>query len=231
MKHQPFHKLLALLCGVLLIGATLLTGCAANPEENHEGHDHTAPTTEQSDTKDEHNHKDPVAIGLTYEQDGETFTLVIKDCKGNVVYTKKGLEKKATLSQPVNDGVTCLSWVGGHNPGDFTCLYIDRLHCRVSDMIAGEQATDGTRILCTEKTDGKLNVVIRDLYDQNGFRQTHVLNDAYLEGEYTVLNAQMVGKDKGRLSYLVNGEGAHRIMEYSLYPDAETTKATEKTEK
>lgn len=235
---STFLRVLCLLCALLLMGTVALTGCGeetpAAESDPHAGHNHgtespqsTAPATKQ------HNHKEPALMHVAYESDeNNTYALIIKDCEGNLLLEKKGLAKKA-ISQQINDYVVCLSWVLNSNPGGYESLYIDRKTCRVSDVIAGEQATDGTRIVFTEIKNGVLNVTVRDLFDQNGYSKTTEVKEAYTKGDYTVLGTVMMEHDQVNVSYLTDKDGGHRFSSFNLYEKGEkdSAKTTEKTAK
>ena len=219
MNRHIWHKGLALLCAVLTVTATLLTGCGGKEEKQWHDHDTVA----------------VMDIAYTNEAEG-TLALTVKDCQGNLLYTKTGLTKKG-LVHNVTDTVVSLSWVTSNNPGGYETVYIDRLHCRVSELIAGEQATDGTRLVHTTVKKDKLTVIVQDLFDKDAFCQETVLEEAYLGGEYTVLGARLVMEDQVNVSYLTDAEGMHRITAFPLYPDGKPTteakepEATKETEK
>ena len=213
-----------------LIFSLLLTGCASEPAE--EGHNHeTAPTTGVTEsTEKKHDHKTPIAVGVKYTEVGDKYTLTIKDCEGNVLFTKENMEQKG-LAETISDSVFSISWILNSNPGGYETIYIDRLHCCVSDVIAGEQATDGTRLLYAEEKDGALVAIICDLFDKEGFHQEATLADAYMKGDYVVLGSRLVEDDKASIAYLVDGDGLHNNITYELYPDGKPTKKTETTKK
>lgn len=223
---RTFLRVLCLLCAILLMGA--LGSCGneepEEPEKPAVGGD--TPTAET------HDHSEPAAMRLSYEdEEGGTFTLIIKDCQGDVVYKEAGLAKKA-LSTQVTTGVVELAWVTANQPGGYECLYINRLTCQVSDKIIGEQATDGNRIVCSEIKDGKLYVTVRDLFDKNGYTKTTEIAEAYTGGEYTVLGTVKYGKDQVNVSYLTDKDGTHRIKAFDLYENGEErpTSATQPTQ-
>ncbi len=212
MKRHNVYKTLSLMLVPVLVATALLTSCKSKNEEPA-GHNHT------------------VAVGLAVsykdESDG-TLTCTVADCQGKVLFTKKGLTTKCA-TEAVSNSVFSLSWLVNNNPGGYESVYFDRLNCLVSEVYAGEQASDGTRLIYTETKDGKVNVMIRDLFNTDGFCEAYALEDAYTGGDYTVLGAQVTDNKSGKISYLVDGEGAHRLIEYNLYPDAKTTFRTKST--
>ena len=235
MNRHFLRKGLALLCGILLIATTLLSGCASEPAE--EGHNHETPAattgTSQAPTdpaEKGHNHKKPTAVNIEYAATGDKYTLTIKDCKDNTLFTKEGLTQKG-LSETISDSVFSISWVLNNNPGGYETIYIDRLNCRVSDVISGEQATDGTRLLYAVEKDGAVTAVVCDLFDKDGFRQETPLSDAYTKGDYVVLGARLVKDHNATVTYLTDAEGGRRSVVCDLYPDGKPTEETKKTEK
>lgn len=211
MKHQIAQKLLALLIAGLLIAGTLLTGCV----------DKQTPATE-------HVHETPATLNVSYaeETDG-TLTCTVTDCEGAVLFTKKELTQQG-LAQAVNDSVFSLSWVTNATaPDGFESVYFDRVHCRVSPMISGVQATDGVRVLYAQNEEGACSAVVQDLFDKTNYCETYPLTDAYTGGDYTFMGSKMTDDTHATLSYLVGEGGAHRIIEYDLYPDGKPTEQTE----
>lgn len=230
MKHTILRAL-CLLCALLMLGTFALTGCGsetATETDPHAGHDHgtegtTAPST------DAHDHKTTAAMGIAYETAADgTLTLTIKDCEGKLLCEQKGLAKKASTNQ-LGNGVVELFWVLNKNPGGYQCLYINSLTCQVSEMIAGEQVTDGNRIVYTEIKDGKLNVIVSDLFNKGGYYKVTELPEAYTAGAYTVLGAVKV-KEQVNVSYLTDKDGAHLIKAFDLYEKGEEAPTTKKTE-
>lgn len=235
MNMRHIFRAVAVILAVALL--VLAVGCNApadkTPEDPHAGHNHDTEATDTNATDaNVHNHEEPAIMRLNYEDEaGGTFALVIKDCKGEVILNKKGLTKKA-ISNQVTNGIVELTWVTSNNPGGYESLYINRLTCQVSDVIVGEQTTDGNRIVYSEIKDGKLNVIVRDLFNKGGYNKVTVIEDAYTKGEYTVLGTVKV-KEQVNVSYLTDKDGGHRIMAFDLYEKGEKkpTEATKKTEK
>ena len=235
MKRQNVYKMMSLLLAMVLVATALLTGCNSKTEDPAD-HNHNASVEQNHDASAEqnpdapvgHKHEKPVSLAVSHtkESDG-TFTCTVTDCKGEVLFAKKGLSTKC-ISEAISDSVFSLSWLVNNNPGGYESVYFDRLNCFVSEVFAGEQATDGTRLIYTETKDKQVSVIIRDLFDKNGFRESGVLKDAYVDGDYTVLGAQVTANKTGKISYLVDDKGGHCLVEYNLYPDARPTKKTEK---
>ena len=232
MNMRHIFRAVAVILAVALL--VLAVGCNAPadkaPEDPHAGHNHDTEATIETAA---HNHEAPAAMHLTYEKEEDgTMALVIKDCEDKIVLTKKGLTKQAIASEIAN-GIVELAWVTSDKPGGYECLYINRLTCQVSDVIAGEQDTDGARIAYTEIKDGKLNVIVRDLFNKNGYNKVTVVDDAYTAGEYTVISARKHGAKQVNISYLTDKDGGHRIMSFDLYEKGEKvpTETTKKTEK
>lgn len=233
MKHTILRAL-CLLCALLLVGSLALTGCGEAEEPKKEDTQETpaedkAPAAHNHD----HNHEKAVALNTAYEKAADgTLTLNVKDCEGNLLFAKTGL-KQRVISENVNENVVQLSWVLNANPGGYECVYLNRLTCQVSDVIAGEQATDGTRIVLSQVKDGKLQVIARDLFDKNGYSATTLVEDAYTGGAYTVLGMKLNPNGQVRVTYLANEKGEDKAVMVNMYEDkaAEPTKKTEKTEK
>lgn len=234
MKHTIL-RMLCLVCTLLLLGALCLTGCSsetpATEGDTHAGHDHGTESTQGTNAPvvPKHNHEEAAAMRLIYEEEeGGTLTLIVKDCQGQEVFKKTGLTKKSNAND-VTPYVVELYWVNNSNPGGYECLYINRQTCQVSDIIVGEQITDGNRIVYTEVKNGKLNVIVRDLFDKNGYNKVSEIEGAYTGGAYTVLRAVRV-KDQVNVSYLTDKDGAHRIAAFDLYEKGEQKpEATQKT--
>jgi len=237
---RTFLRAMCLLCAVLLLGTVALTGCGgekpAAGTDDHAGHNHGTEAQDHTDhdhAGHNHEHKESAAMSLAYEEEkGGTFTLIVKDCDGNEVCKKTGLAKKAASTQVTPDVVE-LYWVTSTLPGGYESLYIDIKGCRVSDLIVGEQATDGNRIVYTEIKDGKLSVIVRDLFDKDGYNKVTEIKDAYTGGEYTVIGAIKYGENQVNVSYLTDKDGGHRIQAFDLYEKGEEkpTSTTEKTDK
>lgn len=178
------------------------------------------PTTNKPADK-VHDHQSPTAMDVTYTtESGGKFTLIIKDCQGKWLLERKGLTKKAS-SQQIAPGIMELTWVKSNDPGDYERLYVNHRTCQVSDVIAGSQATDGNRIVYAEILNGKLNVIVRDLFNSNGYAKVTVINEAYTKGKFTVKNITKRGKDQAIVSFLIDQKGAHRARIFSLYEKGE----------
>ncbi|MBE6807553.1 MAG: hypothetical protein E7527_06095 [Ruminococcaceae bacterium] len=234
-------RVLSLLCVLLLMGATVLTGCGgeapAAETDPHADHNHSADAPEPTDTPaaEAHDHKGPAAMRLNYEtaQDG-TLTLIIKDCKGNVVGKETGLKSKA-LSTQITDSVSELYWVTDKNDNNgYKSLYINRLTCQVTEMIHGAQASDGNRIVYSEVKDGKLMVTVRDLFNKNGYVKVTEIKEAYTAGGNPVQGTVLIDKSKGQVnvSYLTDKDGGRMVKVFSLYEsNEENPHATKPTNK
>lgn len=235
MNMRSIFRAVAVILSVALL--VLAVGCNApadqapadqTPTDSHEGHNHDADTSVTESNA--HNHDQPANMRLTMDEaeDG-TFTLVIKDCEGTVLLNKTGLAKQP-ISQQVTDSVIELSWVTSNLPGGFESLYINRLTCQVSDVIVGEQGTDGNRIVYAEVTDGVLKVTVRDLFNKDGYNKVTEITDAYTDGEYTVIAARKYGDYQVNVSYLTDKDGGHLIKCFNLY-EADERKPTATTAK
>lgn len=215
MKWHPVFRGMAMIAALTLLVTAV--GCST-PADQTPADDHgtTAATDEHG-----HDHGSHGGVSMAYTQEADgTYTLMVTDGDGHVLHTQPGLAGTAVSTQ-ITDTVVELSWVINNHPGGYQCLYVDREGGRVSDMIVGEQATDGNRIVCCEVKDGKLNVTVRDLFDAEGYSKVTVIDDAYTAGEYTVLGAVKYTKDQVNVSYLTDKNGGHRITTFSLYEQGE----------
>lgn len=244
MMKPIFLRALCLLCAVMLLGTLALTGCGSEAQQPatetdpHAGHNHgdgTTADTDTHDTADTHDHDAPSNMSISYkDNDDSSVSIVIKDCKGNELFSEKVLNKTPLCEYPA-EGVICLSWVTDEgSPEGYECLYVDRLTCRVSGIIKGVQAHDNRRIVYTEIADGKLNILVRDLFDRAGYSRVIQVADAYLDGAFVVKGVYQMDEDTYRVNYNTNNEGAWQGAVVDLYekdeqkPATDATKTTEK---
>lgn len=217
MNRQAIRKLLALLCGLMLMGATLLTGCAAKPQEEAE--------TPNAETEE----NEAVAIYYlpTQEADGTHSFQIVKGTE--VLFSKSGMDR-AAIKEVYTEDVFSISWVTGNNPTDYESVYCNKKTGVVSEVIVGALFCDGVRVVYPQRDETGCSAIVRDIFDKNTFCYAQPLADAYVGGEYTVMGAIAIDETHVNVSYLINSEGTHRFARVDVYPDGKPTANTKKTE-
>lgn len=196
----------------------------------HAGHNHgadedcTVSTTKPAtnDPHAGHNHgadeecNDTGTLSYRYYTNADkTYRVQVVDKNNKVVFEKDKLYN-APFQESVNEDIVGLCWATGSGANDFEYIFWNKETGVVSEVFWAPRGFDGTRIACPSEDQTK--IVIRDIFDSEGYHKEYTLEDAYTKGEDVVVGGRL--KDDGKtvlISYVVDEKNTSRHVTVSLY--------------
>lgn len=217
-----------LVCAMLLLWSLFLVGCnsdtpatdtpaaeapAEEGHESHEGHNHDTPAAEG------HTHVAQVSGNYRIEkaQDG-TYTVTVTDKNGKALRTEKNL-KNAPIVEKITDEVYSIGWATGTGPNDYKCLYGNSAKYLASEVFTSPLGCDGKRVAYPHAEKDGYAVTVQDVFDKAAYSRTHLLEDAYVGGDYTVAGGKLRQDGTVNVAYVINKEGRTRSAVIPLYDE------------
>lgn len=142
-----------------------------------DGHDHGSSSGNNSSDDSHGNTSADTVKYQIYTNEDETYRLVIRDGKNEILFEQDKLAKQPTKETIDEEkGVYELGWATGSGANEFECVYYNVKTGQVSDKFVAPRGCDGTRIAYGSADQKK--VIVQDLFDKDVYYKEHELENA-----------------------------------------------------